>query len=161
MFKPSLTRKTIRLAEYDYKSGGLFFITICIQNHKCILGRVTNYEMQLSEFGKLVEQEWLKQACKEIELQEFVIMPNHFHAIVKLGNHDLAKLIYEFKSLTTRCYINGVKQKGWSRFEKRIWQRNYFEHIIRNDQSYHKISNYILNNPAKWEEDKFFGDNQK
>lgn len=58
--------------------------------------------------------------------------------------------------MTTNEYIRGVKNLGWQTFDGKLWQRNYYEHIIRNEQSYHNISNYIINNPAKWQEDKFY-----
>jgi len=156
MFKPSLERKSIRFRDYDYSTGGLFFITICTQGHKCILGRVKDYEIELSPFGNSVLKRWLSFENANIKLHEFVIMPNHFHAIIKLEQFSLGDLICDFKSLTTRDFIEGVKDKGWPRFDKRIWQRNYFEHIIRNEKSLFKIAEYIENNPAKWHEDKFY-----
>ena len=158
MFKPSLERKSIRLFDYDYSKGGLFFITICIHNHKCILGRIKDEEMLLSEFGRIVKEEWTELKNENVLLEEFTIMPNHIHAIVKLEEYELSRIIREFKSRTTVKYINNVKEKGWPRFEKRLWQRNYFEHIIRNEKSYHKIAEYIKENPFKWEEDKFHKD---
>ena len=64
-----------------------------------------------------------------------------------------------FKSMSTNEYIRGVKQLGWPPFDRKLWQRNYYEHIIRNDQSLCEISNYIINNPACWPDDKFFSNN--
>ncbi len=156
MFKPSLERRSIRLPEYNYDRGGLFFITICAHNHKCIFGRVQDFEMIPNVFGKLVTNQWELFRSEDVQILDFVLMPNHFHAIVELIDFPLQKLVREFKSTTTNIYIKGVKEKGWEKFDKRIWQRNYFEHIIRNENSFKKISDYIINNPAKWEEDKFY-----
>jgi len=94
-----------------------------------------------------------------VKLHDYVLMPNHFHAIVEIehtGKAVLGDIIGAFKSLTTNRYIKGVKEAGWMPFEKRLWQRNYYEHIIRNEDSYIKLSHYIQNNPLKWEEDMFF-----
>lgn len=69
----------------------------------------------------------------------------------------LHTVVQWFKTMTTNEYIRGVKNLGWKPFNGKLWQRNYYEHIIRNGQSYQTISNYIINNPAKWQEDKFYG----
>ena len=77
-----------------------------------------------------------------------------------LGEHmgsPVWRVVQWFKMMTTNEYIRGVKTLGWARFNGKLWQRNYYEHIIRNEQSYQNISNYIINNPAKWKKDKFFG----
>ena len=115
----------------------------------------------------------------------YQIMPNHFHAIVKnngmgvganpcvrpdnngdniLGEHvgsPLWRVMQWFKTMTTNEYIRGVKTLGWARFNGKLWQRDYYEHIIRNERSYQNISNYIINNPANWDKDKFFGNEPK
>lgn len=71
----------------------------------------------------------------------------------------VGNIIGAFKSITTVEYINGVKNNNWKSFDRRIWERNYWEHIIRNEIAYQNISNYIINNPNKWSEDKFYNDN--
>tara|TARA_B110000211_G_C14021633_1_gene527951 strand:+ start:1012 stop:1485 length:474 start_codon:yes stop_codon:yes gene_type:complete len=156
MFKPAFDRKSIRLQDFDYSSGGLFFITICIQNHKCLLGEILNDKLDLTPLGEIVKEEWLSLACGNIILEDFVVMPNHIHGIVKLEKASLSLLIRRFKSRTTNRYIKGVKSHGWVPFNKRVWQRNYYEHIIRNDSSHQKIADYILENPINWKQDKFF-----
>jgi hypothetical protein len=70
-------------------------------------------------------------------------------------NKTIGDMMDAYKSITTVEYIRGVKTMGWKRFDGKIWQRNYYENIIRNEQSYNNISNYIINNPSRWEEDKF------
>ncbi len=182
-------RRSIRLKGYDYSQAGLYFITICCQDRTCLFGEIENGEMQLNDIGKMIELEWLKlpNRFSKVELHEYVVMPNHFHAILEIvgatlvvapnndsgENNDggenknrattrvaptktIGDMMDAFKSITTVEYILGVKTLGWPRFDGKIWQRNYHEHIIRNEQSYQTISDYIINNPAKWAGDKFY-----
>jgi REP element-mobilizing transposase RayT len=173
-------RRSIRLKGYDYSKAGLYFITICVQNRECLFGKIENEEMVLNDAGKMIETEWmnLKIRFPNIELNEFVVMPNHFHGILEIVgatlvvapiddimekgqpqgiapmNKTIGNMMDAFKSITTVEYIRGVKNLGWKPFNGKLWQRNYYEHIIRNQQSYENISNYIQNNPAKWQENK-------
>ncbi len=211
-------RKSIRLKGYDYSQAGLYFITICVQNRECLFGNIdvgvslvdtqneNAPEMILNNAGKMVEKEWLnlKNRFPNIELHEYIVMPNHFHGILEIvgatlvvaqndvpqnddGDNDntpngritndiisdnqtekgqpqgiaptaktIGDMMDAFKSITTVEYIRGVKNLGWQPFDGKLWQRNYYEHIIRNEKSYQTISNYIINNPAKWQEDKFY-----
>jgi len=190
-------RRSIRLKGYDYSQAGLYFITICCQNRACLFGKVTNSEMQLNDAGKMVENEWLKlpERFKNIQLHEYVVMPNHFHAILEIvgatlvvapddnpiltemglpqeigrlpqeigrpqGHAHTGKtvgaIVGAFQSIVTVEYIRGVKNLNWQPFNGKLWHRNYYEHIIRNEKSYHNISNYILNNPKNWRGDKFY-----
>lgn len=177
-------RRSIRLKGYDYSKAGLYFITICIQNRKCLLGEITNGEMKLNDAGKMVETEWLKlsERFKNIVLHEFVVMPNHFHSILEIvgqpqgiaptevivpsegiapterifpTRRTIGDMVGAFQSIVTVEYIRGIKTLGWQPFDGKLFQRKYWEHIIRNEQSYHRIAQYILNNPSKWKEDKF------
>lgn len=191
--------KSIRLKGYDYSRAGLYFITICVQNRWCLYGNVVDGEMRLNDAGLMVENEWLKlpQRFTNIELHEFVVMPNHFHAIIEFvgaplvvaqhnttDNNDvvdqndmavqsehgqpqvvaptcksktLGDLLGAFKSIVTVECIRGVKQFDWTRFNGKLWQRDYWEHIIRNEPSYQRISQYIINNPKNWDRDKLNG----
>ena len=209
LYNPSLHhRRSIRLKGYDYSQAGLYFITICCQNHICRFGTIENGEMVLNDAGQMIEK-WcaeLTNKFPDIELDRYVIMPNHYHAIIvnngcgamvgadlrvcpdenmrvqgahagkgahagaplpnaKTGEHDilgehtgspLHAVVQWFKTMTTNEYIRGVNNLGWQRFDKKLWQRNYWEHIIRNDKSYQRIADYIVNNPASWENDKFY-----
>ncbi len=203
-------RKSIRLKGYDYSKAGLYFITICCQNRACLFGNVvvganpcgrpntnTETQMVLNDAGKMIEEQWLllKNRFSNIELLEFVIMPNHFHGILEIvdtnehivdlnykgrpqgheqGNEQpqghengngqpqghapttVGDIIGAFKSITTVEYIRGVKSFDWQPFNGKLWQRNYYEHIIRDENAFQKISNYIINNPKEWDKDKFF-----
>lgn len=194
-------RRSIRLKGYDYSKAGLYFITICVQHRAYLFGHIANGEMILNDAGRMVENEWLnlKTRFPNIELHEYVVMPNHFHGILEIvgatlvvaqndsvapvgvslvdtqntQNDDdadkgqpqgiaptagktVGDMMDAFKSITTVEYIRGVKNLGWKRFDGKLWQRNYYEHNIRNEKSYETISEYILNNPAKWQDDKFY-----
>ena len=192
-------RKSIRLRGYDYSQEGLYFITICCQNRECFFGEIVGAtlvvaqnddenrpEMIVNDAGQMIETEWLnlKNRFSNIELHEFITMPNHFHGILEIvpvratlvvaqndvvaqtdkgqpqgfapTNKTIGDMMDAFKSITTVEYIRGVKNLGWKPFDGKIWQRNYYEHIIRNEKSYNTISNYIINNPAQWQADKFY-----
>lgn len=172
-------RRSIRLKGYDYSQAGLYFITICCQDRICRFGHVENEEMILNDAGQMVENEWLKlpERFNNIELHKFVVMPNHFHAILEIVGATLVvapddtgqpqgiaptkpktvgDMVGAFQSIVTVKYIRGVKTLGWQPFNGKLWQRNYYEHIIRNEKSYQRISEYIINNPAKWKDDKFY-----
>ena len=123
----------------------------------------TDATMILNDAGKMIVTEWLKltERFPNIELHEFVVMPNHFHGILQIidkssTDKTVGDMMDAFKSITTVEYIHGVKTLGWEQFKRKLWQRNYYEHIIRDEQSYKRISDYIINNPAKWLDDKFY-----
>jgi REP element-mobilizing transposase RayT len=179
-------RNSIRLKGYDYSQAGLYFITICVQDRLCLFGKIVDGEMILNDAGRMVENEWLKlpQRFANIELHEFVVMPNHFHAIMEIAvgatlvvapnettapnefgqpqgiaptkPKTIGDMVGAFQSIVTVEYIRGVKQLGWKTFNGKLWQRNYWEHIIRDNQSYQRISTYIINNPKNWKDDKLY-----
>ena len=170
-------RHSIRLKGYDYSQAGLYFVTICVQNRECIFGEIIDNEMQLNENGKIVQMVWneLPQHYHHIELGEFVVMPNHIHGIVIINdvvvgagvvgvvraglkpaptaNHGLPEIVRALKTFSARK-INELQN---TRGEK-LWQRNYWEHIIRDEQSYLRIADYIVNNPINWKNDKLHSD---
>ncbi|PXV61865.1 REP element-mobilizing transposase RayT [Dysgonomonas alginatilytica] len=177
MSNNSHNRHSIRLEGYDYSSSGMYFITICIQNKLCLFGEVIDNEMILNDSGNMVMQIYneLPNKFADIQCHEIIIMPNHLHFIVEnvgadlcvcpmdtnndLGEHigsPLHRIIQWFKTITTNHYINGVKKLGWKPFYKKIWQRNYYEHIIRNGKSYNNITNYIATNPTNWQSDDYY-----
>lgn len=180
-------RRSIRLKGYDYSQAGLYFVTICCQDRICRFGKVVNGEMALNEYGQIAYNEWLKtpDIRKNVELDEFVIMPNHIHGIIRLmdrgglhspGLHSPGLHSPELHSpeisgvrgtplrspsQTVGAIIRGykssvTKQLGLLDFGEKLWQRNYHDHIIRDEQSHIRISEYIINNPAKWTDDKFY-----
>jgi REP element-mobilizing transposase RayT len=174
-------RRSIRLKGYDYSKAGLYFITICCQDRICRFGKIVGNEMILNDFGQIAFDEWIKLSDRftNLDLDLFQIMPNHMHGIIVLndvgatlavapnvaavGNiragaspaptYTVCDIVGAYKSLVANGCLDIYKSKN----EKmgKLWQRNYHEHIIRNEQSHQTISNYIVNNPAKWENDKF------
>ena len=146
-------RRSIRLKGYDYSQAGAYFVTICVQGGVSLLGEVVDGEMVLNEAGKMVAAFWEEIAIKypTVILDAFVCMPNHIHFIVILtGDVSLTAVIQWYKSITTTKYRHGVQDGKWSPFNRRFWQRNYYEHIIRNENELNKIRKYIVENPLDW-----------
>ena len=157
-------RKTIRLSWYDYSQEWLYFITISVQNKLCLFWKIVSGEMYLNNAGNMIEKEWIdiENRFQNTKLHNFVVMPNHFHAIIEnVSNDESIKLwdvIWGFKSITTHAYIELVHAGKAKNFNKKLWQRNYYEHIIRDEVWYNKISDYIENNIERWNEDIFYID---
>ncbi|WP_397547135.1 transposase [Rhodothermus marinus] len=157
-------RRSLRLKGYDYTSPGAYFVTLCTQGRLCLFGEIKEGAMCLNEIGHMIERWWLSipERFEHVDIDAFVIMPNHLHGIIVLeaiiDEHfrhvSLASVVRWFKTKTTNEYIQGVKQKGWPPFDRRLWQRNYWEHIIRNDRSLERIRRYIVENPLRWHLDR-------
>jgi len=161
-------RHSLRIKKYNYSLPGAYFITICTYRKENILGYIIDGKIELNILGKITEREWLKtfQIRKNIQLDEYVIMPNHFHGIIKLTENkgvlqyaptnkfqspsqSIGSIVRGFKSAVTR----GIKRLDYP-FLYSIWQRNYYEHIIRNERELNRIREYIQNNPLRWEYDR-------
>jgi putative transposase len=156
-------RRSLRLEDYNYAHSGAYFITIVAQNRQCIFGEVVNGKIELNQFGHILAEEWEKSESirQEIELDAFVVMPNHIHGIVIMNSdvgatgrspspsgppkRSLGAFVGGFKSaVTTR--INQFRGTPGAA----IWQRNYYEHVIRNEESLNRIRQYIVDNPTRW-----------
>ena len=160
-------RKSPRLQGYDYTQEGAYFITICVQNRRSLFGKITENTFTRNAAGDMVTVWWekLPEKFPDIELDEYIVMPNHFHGIVVINQvldskefTGLPDVMRWFKTMTTNDYIRGVQTGQWERFEKKLWQRSYHDHIIRNEQGLKKIRDYIVNNPQRWQEDTFYSD---
>lgn len=180
-------RRSLRLQGYDYSRAGFYFVTICCQDRKCVFGDVENGEMILNECGRIAS-DFLKNASGKydrIQMHEFVVMPNHVHAIIEI-TADNAGMIHESSlpqdesSLppepTTVLLYRDQRRKmllskivGWYKMNTSkqiniirnmtgspLWQRNYHERILRDQKSFIRVSNYIRNNPRKWNVDQFY-----
>jgi REP element-mobilizing transposase RayT len=103
----------------------------------------------------------LPRVVPEVRLDVFVVMPNHVHGIIQLVDNDsrdgptLGFVLQTFKRLTTHHYVQGVLTDGWPRFDSRIWQRSFHDHIIRNEREMDRLREYVLANPARWAEDRY------
>lgn len=152
-------RKKLRLAEFDYGSVGAYFVTVCTHNRQCVFGACENGVVELSELGRSVQAEWMQSAeiRNEIELDQYVVMPNHFHGIVwireavsserKSTERTLGTLMAGFKSACTKKFRESAGA------DAALWQRRFYDHVIRNEQSLLKIREYVVNNPLRWDED--------
>jgi putative transposase len=186
-------RRSIRLKGYDYTLPGAYFITLVTWQRDCLFGTLTDGKMQLSALGKIVQDEWMRSILirKEILIHEdeYVIMPNHLHAIVWIvppddippvgadgvrPNDDIqptrgachpaeenAGLVapLQRKPRSLSSFVAGFKAAVTSRAKRElavtaVWQRNYYDHIIRNDQDFINIWEYIDTNPQRWQEDQ-------
>ena len=161
-------RRSIRLKGYDYSRAGLYFITICTHGRKRIFGEIGDGVMALNDAGRVVETCWLAipDHYPNARLHEYVIMPNHVHSIVGVQDFEplrescqnrFQKIIPRSIGAMVRGFKIGVTK--WFRqntTRHTVWQRNYYEHIIRNESSYTHLSQYIQTNPLKWREDTYF-----
>ena len=176
-------RRSIRLQGYDYSQPGIYFITLCTQNHECLFGEILNGEMRLNEFGKMTQQCWLEipHHFPHVKLDEFVIMPDHIHGIIILNDIVGAKNFspqpsnnfspqpiptpqqnitpFRSPSKTIGSIIRGFKIGVTKGFRQNtdiyvVWQRNYYEHIIRNKVELNRMRQYIIDNPKKWKTDE-------
>ena len=156
-------RKTIRLKGYDYSSNGAYFITICVKDGHEMLGKIVVGDAplrvpycRLSEYGKFVEVQIQKTSVvyPGISVDKYIVMPNHIHMIAVVADETrrgasptkavIPQIVQSIKSMTTK------------HFEFNLWHRSYHDHIIRNEEEYRRIWQYIDGNPARWEEDRYF-----
>lgn len=171
-------RRTIRLAGFDYRASGGYFVTICTAQKRCVFGKIVNDVMHLNDYGRIVEQCWhvLPQHFEHVVLDEFVVMPNHVHGILlfrhgkegtpeacpydephvrKFGRSEtktLSVVIGQMKMRVTQA-INAYRiQRG--RGKVAVWQRNYYERIIRDENELNEIKRYIIENPLNWSTDE-------
>jgi putative transposase len=170
-------RRSIRLQGYDYSQPGMYYVTLTIQNREPILGSVVDGSVQLSRLGGIVQQEWLRTSIVRpaVRLDEFVIMPDHLHGIIEIckerngdsfvgangnvgANSNSPRHVTPFRSpsRTVGAIIRGFKGASTKRINEergtagaKFWQRNYYEHIVRDEREYRRIQKYILENPFR------------
>ena len=142
-------RKRIRLQDYDYSEENMYFITICVKDRLEILGKIIEDNIKLTKEGKIVKQNITKieKIYKNVIIDEYVIMPNHIHILLLINyksSSTISKIIKHFKTNISR------------EIQYSIWQKSFYEHIIRNEKEYLKIKEYIKNNIINWRKDKYF-----
>ncbi len=189
-------RRSIRLRDYDYSQAGAYFVTLCAKDRECLFGDLAEGDMRLTDAGQVVQDAWdaLPDHCAGIDLDAFVIMPNHVHGIIVINDnavrathelpesddarvgaiHELPqsvraihesplqgsfgrqhrqmllpKIIGRFK-MNTAKHVNQIRETPGVP----VWQPNYYEHIIRNEESLNRIREYIAYNPAQWIHDR-------
>ena len=165
-------RGSIRLPRYDYTQPGAYFVTICVAGRQCIFGEIIDGVMRPNKNGLIVSEQWagLPKHYPNALLDEFVVMPNHVHGIIHLiddsrpsvgagfqpahasprtkPQHGLPEIIRGFKTYSSR----GINRLRGTTGEP-VWQRNYYEHVVRNDKDMDAVRRYIVENPLEWAED--------
>lgn len=144
-------RKRIRLAGYDYSQDGYYYITICTHDRKRILGKIEDNRVILSEYGKIADFVWndLKQH-NSIILHEYIIMPDHIHGIIQLchNKNDISEIVRQFKTFTSKRINEHRKRNGYEPFPTgTLWQKSFYDHVIRDEEDYITKRQYIVNNP--------------
>ena len=174
-------RGSIRLPWYDYSQDGWYFVTMCALGHKCLFGKFADGQIQLYEYGRIIDKcwKWLAEQYDYVHLDRCVVMPNHLHGIIIIRRggsrtapyvdknsflggsrtapttkntqkcKPLSRLVGAFKTVSTK-QINIIRNTPG----RKLWQRNYYEHIIRSEEELNHIQQYIVDNPANWRTDK-------
>jgi REP-associated tyrosine transposase len=174
-------RRSVRLRGYDYSTAGRYFVTVCAHQRKCIFGEIADDQMRPNALGAIVREEWFRTAKVRagVMLDAFVVMPNHIHGTLEIlggvgatprvaqgratqrvaptrkmrphgpGRNTLGAIIGQFKSVTAKRINEDRRTPG-----QPVWQRNYCEHVIRNEAALNKIRDYICANPGKWPLDR-------
>ncbi len=148
-------RNSLRLKGYDYTQPGAYFVTLCTKNRECLFGEVVGDRVQLNEYGCIVAEtwQWLDRHYAYVELDAWVVMPNHLHGILVMTDRavdrkPLGRLVGAFKTVSAR-EINQLRDTP----SCPVWQRDFYDRINRNDRSLQRIRQYIVNNPQQWHED--------
>lgn len=160
------SRKLPRLQDYDYATPGAYFITICTHNKQCIFGRIVSsrdgdVSLRYSQIGNIAKQELLniESHYPNVKLDNWVIMPNHIHLLIRIKERinpfptkksDIPNVVGKYKAAVTRAVGNAFMHS------EKIWQSSFYDHIIRNEDDYLSIWQYISGNPSKWLDDRFY-----
>ena len=158
-------RKHPRLNHYDYSTAGAYYVTICTHNRRCLLSHIVGRGLapagtQYTAYGQIAEEQLflLEKRYPSLKIDQYVIMPNHIHAILFLDEltgaiprPTITDVICAYKSLTTR------ECKKVRPIEK-LFQTSFYEHVIRGRDDYDEIAEYIINNPKQWELDKLYAE---
>jgi len=170
-------RRSYRLAGYDYTSPGAYFVTVCAHRKRCGFGRVVRHEMRLNRYGRIVQNEWchLAEARPQVALDEFRVMPNHFHALLiitapgtppsaatpslirKFGDAEtgsLSTIVGQFKANVTKAIHTLRAELYPGTAPVRVWQGRFYDHIVRDEDELNGIRRYIIENPQHWSVDQ-------
>lgn len=178
-FEKVFRRRSIRLKGYDYSQPGAYFVTICTKNQYHYLGDIIGGRMKLSEIGEIINQFWIEISYHfdNVHLDGFIVMPNHLHGIIMIDVNCRGEVPSPYKGTLSNSQgretlplqqkrplghvIGYFKYQSTKRINKirglpgvTIWQRNYYEHVIRNEDELNRIREYIINNPLQWQFDR-------
>ena len=160
-------RKPTRLKEYDYSTPGAYFVTICTQNKEKLfeIENVGNDLCVVPPQQNKIIHKWIKETENKfdnIKIDKYVIMPNHIHIIVVITERHTGRSLHDvmqwFETMATNEYIRYVKKGVLKPFNMKLFQKSFHDHIIRDENDYRKIWEYIDTNPLKWEMDCFYND---
>ena len=163
-------RRSIRLPRFDYTQQGAYFVTMCTLNRDCLFGEIVNREMRLNDIGRVAQMMWeeIPTHFPQVETDAYVVMPNHVHGVIVIAGpnvgvshasplpqrpsgpprRSIGAIVGSYKSAVSRRINQSRGTPGTS-----VWQRNYYEHVIRNDAALNRLRQYIAENPARWAED--------
>ena len=170
-------RRSIRLKGYDYAQVGAYFVTIAVRGRLALFGEVVDGEVRLNDAGEMAREVWQAspQRFPFVEVDAFIVMPDHVHGIIVIRGagtrapikdaptpdradtavtpttQALGDVVGAYKSLTTAAYIQGVHTAQWPPFDRRLWQRNFYERVIRDEYEMNELRAYIRDNPTRWD----------
>ncbi|MBR3288745.1 MAG: transposase [Lachnospiraceae bacterium] len=167
------TRKKLRIKDYNYKSENIYFITICSKNQECIFCNIDeeidsvgfdtinfNKYIHYSNIGSIIVESLknIETIYNGVVLKEYVIMPNHLHMLIEITDDisknqnsiDIFKIVGSFKRYVTKMVNKGKKNK------MEVWQKSFYEHIVRDEKDYNRILEYMVYNPFKWKLDEYY-----
>ncbi len=148
------SRRSIRLQGFDYRQSGAYFVTICAYQKSCLFGQIRDGKMFVNDLGMTIRVcwQWISEVRHNVQLDTFVVMPNHLHGIIFLFDEEPVDVATQ---TSTRDKASAGKLLARPPVQP-IWQRNYYEHIIRNERSLNDIRKYIIENPAAWFDDSLY-----
>jgi len=178
--QPLPKRRSIRLFQYDYSRSGYYFVTICTQERRCLFGAIQDGQMKLNGAGRAIGEKIREMPAiyRGVWVDCAIVMPNHVHILIGLSEgylglgvtpdrtqslrpelHPdlaiaLAEVVKRYKTISAATYRNGVRNLGWQPYPGRLWQRNYYEHIIRDSEGLSRVREYITSNPQRWSLDR-------
>lgn len=153
-------RNSLRYPGYDYSQAGAVFVTICTQGRQRLFGTVRDGRVVLTLPGRRAGDRWAQVPARfpGVLIDVFIVMPDHIHGIIVTGTDPTlptqstaSDVVRWFKSALFTDYTTGVRHHGWDPYDRQLWQRNYYDHIIRSDHELDRIRTYIEANPARWQ----------
>lgn len=167
-------RRSLRLPRFDYTRQGAYFVTLCTRNRACLFGEIVNGEMRLNDVGSVAHRMWeeIPTHFPQVETDVWVVMPNHVHGVIVVADSNvgvsrtvgathasplrpaglpkrsLGAVVGSYKSAVSK-HVNAMRGTP----SVSVWQRNYYDHVIRNESALDRIRQYIADNPGRWAED--------
>lgn len=162
---PERRRRSTRLRGYDYRTPALYHVVTTTHNNVCYFGKISESAVVPNVAGEMIEEIWLAvpDQFPTVSMDTWIVMPNHLHGIIFIEPQpddvlsvSLGDIMKWFKAITTTRYSRGVHDHGWPPYDGKLWHRNDYDHIIRDDRDLERIRSYIESNPSKWDEDRFY-----